>query len=1270
MKTKSKLQVLALAFAVLIFASCLMTVTLGKYVADKDLKWNDDTYLDFTVNSVFVVNSQDELFEAINQGYTYVQLDKSIENPLIVTQKAENLHQDLILDLNGIEIQRNGQDPILNIGEGVRLTVVDTSTEQTGGLYNPVGSVFNINGGTLTVVTGSFESGPRYSEYYSYNNEVLLHDGITKRTVVESDAKEVEFKRKNGDNFVTDSTVSTAPIIKSYPTKSGEIEYNHGNLYFDQTVTKGGLTIYPDTYCYYRTSENGSMSSAEKSMADWYYTYYVKESDYSYAFATLSSLPAGASASDYVQITIYGYEDVTAGASAKTDEKAYYAAIQMSGGVLDVQDGKFFQYFGSEKTACVNSSGGEINVKQGTFSSRVPDATEFSTHAVAAKESDKLAFDGTYFKNFKWFNGTDTFTSGTHVGNLAHAGESYCILNHGNAEVNIGTCSLSSSNNNIISMKGGKLTIGGGTFSKVLTNGLQSGTPSTQLSAINVESGALEISGATCKVVGDGSFGIIMKDGSLAVSNSGFTVSGKNTTGIYSTIGSSGSFTVTDTNFAVTGTNAKGIYSQKGKVQVTSTNGSHEITVEGEKAIGINVEEGGSVVSDGYLYNIHGTEAKGIYATDTASGISIDGGSVTVLGDETFGIKSSIKGENFTVKNFAVTMSNGNNQVGIYSANGTISVEATASATISVDGTEGKGIHVGAGGSVVSKNYEYKLSGTNSYGIFSEAGTVQMDGGKIEVESGVSSYGVYAVSQQQLTMDISGTEISVGYNDTTDKTQNTSAVQASIGVFLSSADESSGIKLTDVNVKSLEVGVAANGGPITMRGTGSITTKYASAIAIRGGNLTFVENSKYTLTSNNTTSSDSKNTYDLTVPVFEKNTSDVYELQHVDYRNTDGIYVNGGQFSSYGDLTVTHTGLRNATLAAYDYTYSSLVVTSYALRVLGGNVTINKGKFTAMVGGGIYSGTTKLNGSTLSGNVTLGNETSAVGDVTVETKGTLVGDYYDALGSNINEGSWQSYESITGGHAVEVEGGDITVYNGKYTAQFGNGILANGDGKIDIRDGEFYGYMNGFDSSGKDVFFDSTENKKIIKSGPSAFYGLKVIGGATVTVWNGIFDGGNGGAFVTGVTKVNGRTIVDNATAKVLIYAGTFGNTTCMDAFNVYDDAIVVFGAYGADYFGTADAATISGKIKMYCNNAAIAANGITQDPYVSQVKTSKIYVYYGTYGGYFWNDGKAKTTYLTYNYKSSVGYVVLTKSGSYIQADQANTDPKFNLYTIDKLTK
>lgn len=1285
----SKISVFILAFVFL--TSLIIGTTLSKYVTDENAHFGDDANIDYSVNSVFVVKTQDELFEAINQGYTYVQLDKDIENPLIVTQKAETLDSDLILDLNGIEIQRNGYDPILNIKGGVRLTVVDTSTEQTGGLYNPVGSVFNIIGGTLTIVTGTFESGPRYSEYYSYNNGVLNSDenSLTKRTTVEDTPQSVKFFRKNaaGTTFVQDTNVQKAPIIRSYPTKTGGIEYNHGNLYFDEQVTLGDVTVYPDTYCYYRTSEDTAKDATDVSMADWCYTYVVTANDYSYVG---NQIPAGANVSDYVEVTIYGYENVIKQASDKPNASEYHAAIQMTSGVLDVQSGSFYQYFGVPTTACVNSQGGEINVKQGNFSVRVPDATHYTANQVAVKEDDEKAFGTSYFTNFKWCDDIDYHDeSGAFIGSRAKKGESYCILNGGAAKVTMGTGKAYASNNNVISMKNGSLTVSGGTFTKKMVNysGSTDLAANPKLSAISMDDGTLKVSNANCDVKGDGTAGILINAGTLSVEASAFGVTGSAVSGIYSTINSNDGFKVKDTAFTITGENAVGIYSKNGRVNL-SADKSPEIIITGDDSYGILVEAGGSVVSDNYDYEIVGANALGIRAEKTANGIKVSNGKMTIKGSGSFGIKSyfqtsdtvglasdDIEGR-FTVSDFSIDMPEDgtqsySDQTGIYSENGTISLTSKSNSLISIDGTSAKGIHVGHGGSVASQGYSYAFGGDNSYGIYAEAGIVSLSGGSVNLSSNKTCYGVYAESSTEiLKILLQSVTVNVGYVNGTASAKS-GTVAASAGVFLSSSVADSFVRLDGATVKSFEVGVVSNGGSVTMTGEGEIATNMASSVAIHGGNVTFEKDSKYTLTSKNTTTAGGNNVYTMTLPVRQGNM-----LSATEYANTDGVYVNGGSFTSYGDLTVEHTGLRNSTSDPNrnTYNYNSLVVTSYAVRVLGGDVNIEQAKITAVIGGGVYAGKTSVSGVEQTGNITLGKDGVSDKTITVETKGALVGDVYNAIGRSISDG-WKSYKSITGGHAIELNGGDITVYYGTYTAQFGNGVYANGNGEIKVYGGTFNGYMKRHEAIGSTSYTNING-----KSGPSAYYGLKVVGGANVNIYDGVFDGGNGGGFVTGVTELtmsnNTTSIRSSATAHVYIYKGTFGHEAVSgtgnaseDSFNVYDDAIVVFGAGGSDYFGSnTTIGTYKNAIALHANNAPIAVNAMTQNQ--NSVIKSEIYVYYGTYNCY--GNGKTEATYLdnfvsnsgrgtfykTYN--KSLGYVATYLASHTMHGDEKNTTVVF----------
>ena len=121
--------------------------------------------LEYIVSNGVLVKSVEELISAIENGYSNVKIDDGVENPLVITSGITDVGTDLILDLNGHELQRNNREPMLNITEGIRMTIIDSSKSQKGSFYNPVGSVLRVSGGTLTVQAGLYESGPRDNEY-------------------------------------------------------------------------------------------------------------------------------------------------------------------------------------------------------------------------------------------------------------------------------------------------------------------------------------------------------------------------------------------------------------------------------------------------------------------------------------------------------------------------------------------------------------------------------------------------------------------------------------------------------------------------------------------------------------------------------------------------------------------------------------------------------------------------------------------------------------------------------------------------------------------------------------------------------------------------------------------------------------------------------------------------------------------------------------------------------------------------------------------------
>lgn len=1092
-----KNRITTLFLSVITFAlacTCFVSQAISKYVIEKSAFWDDEQEINYTVNSVFQVRTQDELFAAINQGYSYVQLDKDIENPLIVTQKAETLNSDLILDLNGIEIQRNGYEPILNIKKGVRLTVVDTSTEQTGGLYNPVGSVFNIVGGTLTVVTGTFESGPRYSEYYSYNTSVLFDGGETKRTLVEDDPKEVVYVQG------TKATSMSAPIIKSYPTATGDITYNHGNLYFDQEIKKGDFTIKADTYCYYRTDEDSSIDVADVASADWNYSYYVKRDGFNYHAATLSAKDNKA---DYVHVTIYGYENTIEQAEEKDVQKEYYAAVQMQSGALEVQKGEFFSYFGVDRTACVNAVGGSITVKKGNFSSRIPDANYYDANSVTEKESDSFAFDEKYFSNYNWISGD---------GARAQKGEGYCILNGGDAKVSLGQGKFYSSNGNIISMSGGALNIGGGTFTKrntiALTSEIAEDKDKTKTATIYMADGVLDVANAEYVVYGAHTTGIYMLNGILDISETSYTLSGSYTHGIYSKISGSGKFTLNNTSFTMmNGDNQVGIYAEEGCVRLSSTINT-QINLSGQNGKGIYVVGGGVVEVDGYDFGLNGDGSSAIYSE---------------------------------------------------------------------------------GGSVFVENGEYSLAGDASKGIYSSGGKITVVDTKIGLTSNKSCYGIYAVSEKttdDLDIMLEGASLSVGYYSDNVKS---GTVAPSIGVFLDTANTNDTVTLNDTDIYCYELGVALSGGSLSVDGKGSIVTKYASSIVVLDGNLSFEKTSAYTITSSTTKNDSVKNSYDISIPLASGG---------FPYKNRDGIYVSDGSFVANGSLTLTHTGLYND-VSTYT-NYNNLEIASYAVRVVGGDVSLVplstdcKINVTANVGGGVYCS---------SGNIVLGNESfrgnSVNESIAVMTTGTKTDGKVHGIEVDAGQG-WQIPKTQTGGPAIELNGGNIYVYNGTYTAAYCDAVLAkipysnsSIEAEITIKDGYFEGSMGG-------------ETKY---SGPAASYGVKVIGGATVKIDGGEFYGTAGGASVTGISNFTSVNSYSGNWAKVYVSAGTFAKSTNTDGFMVFDMAKVVLGCSTSETDMTKSAIVINASLCPISVNR-LNLNGS------QTAQASYVYIYYGTYNG------------------------------------------------------
>ena len=163
--TNKRSMILGILLSLVIVTLMTFSLTYARYSDEVEPDGVISGDLEYIVSNEVEIKSVDEFFAAIENGYTNIKIDDSVDNPLIITGGVSDVNSDLTIDLNGHELQRNNREPVLNVTNGVRLTIIDS--KGGGGFYNPVGSVLRISGGTLTVAAGIVESGPRTGYAYT-----------------------------------------------------------------------------------------------------------------------------------------------------------------------------------------------------------------------------------------------------------------------------------------------------------------------------------------------------------------------------------------------------------------------------------------------------------------------------------------------------------------------------------------------------------------------------------------------------------------------------------------------------------------------------------------------------------------------------------------------------------------------------------------------------------------------------------------------------------------------------------------------------------------------------------------------------------------------------------------------------------------------------------------------------------------------------------------------------------------------------------------------
>ena len=1067
-------EIISVFLGVLIVTLMSFSLTYGRFTEETGTTHGDyGNDIEYIVADQIYVKNMDEFIGAIENGYSNIVIDDEAPEEIVITTSVTDVGVDLIIDLNGHKIIRNNRDPLLNVKNGVRLTIMDRSQDKSGAFYNPVGSVLQISGGTLTVSGGKFESGPREDEYET-------------GTGTENETVTAELYVKRDGGYALESKAISMPQLPSDKT----------GVYYESGIASNPY-VPADTYLYYTSEEQDTklIVGAENGSADYYYIYYEENGS---------------------RTVIYGYYAVKGTATDQTN----YAAVSMKSGNMYARGGEYHSYFGRNTAYGIYADGGYMSVESGAFSV-IEDGVCIRCNYQTVSDREYLRIAGGDFRS-EW---GDT-----------------------------------------IQVNGGKLAVGGGTFEKDAT-GAPSGEEGSAIIRINngiLDGSAEHADTLRFSLSGSNLYGIYAAGSGINVilTDSQFRFDGganntcANNTGIYA---SGGRIDVTDSVFSIPSSESYGIRSEKTKDAADSQTAQINIygcvfQMTGAASTGISLEAGTvnlegtaknpyslfyiEYVSDCYgilAGNKYGEAASdqgaievGVYSAQfflgQPSGRTFDGYSNAFNGA---GVYSNAVNSEINIGD-ARFITGGYSSSGIYAESGTITQTGTNQKLVIVTGARYNAYVTGGQNPddtwiyfpQTSDQYvagaQLNVTSTvisNSHGIYSGGGTIQLNSAYVALYSRqagglLSSLPTAAALVSGYSIDVETLDVDVR----TERAGETSAVLTSTAVSTVNGN----VRIGSAAVNTDSLGVTAQVGSISVTGALNVTSTRATAIYLNNGSLTLSGNSTTTVAS----------TIDPNCKWGGTNVPYSY----------DGIYVEGGSLLSEGRLEVTHTGVENDKQSGAGNTlYREFVIKSFAVRVVASStanseVKIVSGIIENQVGGGIYVSP----GAT--GNVVLGE---GAGGPSVETSGGSLYDDYIKFGSANN---WNYRQSRTGGHAVEVNGGNLTIYGGKFTAAQGEGILVK-SGRVKIYGGTFSGHDNYPANGGGAV------------AGPAASYNFKLFGGS-VDIYSGTFNSEGSGAFIMGNSATN--------MAYANIYGGSFV-VSGQAGFSVYDYANILFAPKGGE---------------------------------------------------------------------------------------------------------
>ena len=1164
MKEKTRkifIMIVMAALIVSLMAASFAALTYGRYSGGKfDENSPYDDYIDFVGATAYEVRTPEQFVNAINNGYSYIKIAADAEEPFVVNDDIANVTTNLVLDVNGTTVIRNSRNPLLDVKRSVSVVLVyDSSTEQAGGFYNPVGSALQTSGGTLTVGAGVYESGPNeeyQTESYQTGQQVTLFTR-TDRT---------------GPYPETGASVKDLPILTGKNVGTPEDPVSVYDYYFE-IAPEGNVNplIEDDTYLIYTKESNcyekdgqllvnctkteteagteisGTSFSVESNVAscDFYYYYPVNGT-------------AGTADAFQEYAVVYGYHDVKALArdEKKTDENCTeygmasaltgsglvwpYAAIRSEAGNTFARGGVFKTHFGEKNTYCIYSAGGTMTV------------------------------GGTAEPTFS------AVQSGVCIKMVGQETEDSLTIDSGDFSSQIG---------DTIQMEGGKMEVKQGKFTKT---GCKKGTDAqleNQTAIISLTGGTLNVSGTKT----DDTYSVTMTAGGTG--NGGAL---ENVFGIRADDG--GAITTKGVSFHIYGDYSAGVLSYNGTINlgndtaitVTETHPEGKIT-----SAGVSSEQSTEEAKEGEKKEEHPVNLFGKNVSINSNGLGITARGVVNVGRE----QESVGG-NVTVPKIeadvTVTALSG---TGIYVNNGEFNV------------FDGSVINIE---SKVSTNYTWATppkttttdpsegSTTNTpniyNGVYVQGGSLKSEGALNVTFTGVENDDQTSHNDDSLIASITNNPTEDEYlvnkdiydranqaiNDNIDSNlyQNFQTKSYAVRVEASTGTTAE-VTITAGNItNSVGGGILVNGGTVKLGTTGEgaydENTKKGFTVQTTGtalqdqlttddgssnkyyiastrvedgwfGNTYYVTLSRYIPLGSGTVSSTWSFAQPLTGGDAVKVVGGTLEVSggHYEAAQGNGIFVSGAVTAEEGKKAVNISG---GTFLGYNAGYVNREVTgpagSYGIKIIGGSVAIEDGTFGAgrgtSNGAAFFMGTAEQTADIdITGGQYYSYNTDAVSTfryIDLDMSNATVETTVDGNSTARAAISVQNDEVYTD---VDGRGADITITSGTYSSTNGYGLwYGAGVDKVAIKDGTFTGQ----NSSGLYFYVQPNDSNVQLSGGTyngnpeehglvNHWYGKGAIG-AEVSGSSYPLRGGNGFEIKLNNILGNGSSIIESGSGK------------------------------------------------------------------------------------------------------------------------------------------